>query len=75
MTDNKLASMDPEQVQAEDIRLDVRELDDATGDFLPLIAAGCLKELGLLGEEALWDVEAGGEPGLPFIDDDRNFFG
>jgi hypothetical protein len=34
-----------------------------------------LEELGLLGEEALWDVEAGGKVGLFFVDNDCDFFG
>jgi hypothetical protein len=34
-----------------------------------------LKELGLLREEDLGDVIAGGEVELPFVDNDCDFFG
>lgn len=46
-----------------------------TGRFFPIVAAGSLEEFGLLSEEVLWNIEAGGEVGLLFVDDDRASFG
>jgi hypothetical protein len=74
VTNGKSSPIDPEQVRAKDFKLDIGELDDATGCFCPLVAASCSEEVGTLLQKAFWNVERGGEVGLPFIDDDRDSF-
>jgi hypothetical protein len=69
VADCNFLSVDPEQVGAEYIVVNVRQLDHTTGSFLPLVTTGRFEELMFVCEQAFGHTEAG-RVLCAFVDDD-----
>jgi hypothetical protein len=69
VADCNFLPVDPEQVRAEYIVVNVRQLDHTTGSFLPFVTTGRFEELGFVCEQAFRHMEAG-RVLCAFVDDD-----